>query len=332
MGTIGASMLAVISANPGGPETLRFAETHDPEPKAGELLVRVKAAALNRADLLQREGRYPAPAGVRPDILGLEFAGEITGAPASRFQVGDRVMGLCSGAAQAELVACPEGLLLPIPPDMSFELAAAVPEAFLTAYDALFPLASVGPGESVLIHAVGSGVGTALLQLARLAGCLTIGTSRSKEKLEQAKVLGLHHAIPVDARLAFADEALAMTSGNGVDAVMDLVGGAYLGESLRALALRGRLVQIGTTAGSSASLDLGLLMRKRLRLFGTVLRARPLHERVALTQRFGETALKAFGRGQLSPVVDRVFPASEVQAAHELLAANGVFGKLVLRF
>jgi NADPH2:quinone reductase len=327
-------MRAVITTTPGGPETLRFAEVPDPDLKAGELLIRVKAAALNRADLLQRAGFYPAPPGIRPDILGLEFAGEVIGTPSpeSRFKPGDRVMGLLGGAAQAELVASPEGLLLPIPPDMTFELASAVPEAFLTAYDALFSQASVGPGESVLIHAVGSGVGTAALQLARLAGCLTLGTSRSREKLEGAKVLGLNHAILTGEPVAFADEVLAITDGTGVDAALDLVGGAYFDESLRALSLRGRLVQIGITAGSSASLDLGLLMRKRLRLFGTVLRGRPLHERVALTQRFGETALKAFARGQLSPIVDRVFPASEVQAAHELLGSNGAFGKLVLRF
>jgi len=327
-------MHAVVTAGHGGPEVLRFAEVADAVAMSGEVLVRVRAAALNRADLLQRAGRYPAPAGVNPDILGLEFAGEVVGTPpaSSRFRTGDRVMGLCGGAAQAELVASPDGLLLPIPAELSFEGAAAIPEAFLTAYDALFVLAQLGPGETVLIHAVGSGVGTALLQLARLAGCVTIGTSRSEAKLARAQTLGLQHGIPVDEPPLFAERVHELTAGVGVNGVMDLVGAAYLGENLTSLATLGRWVQIGTVAGRSGTLDLGTLMSKRLRLFGTVLRSRPLHERVALTQRFGAALLSAFARGELVPVVDRVFPAAEVRAAHEVLSTNVPFGKLVLRF
>jgi NADPH2:quinone reductase len=215
---------------------------------------------------------------------------------------------------------------------MGFEAAAAIPEAFLTAHDALFAQAELGPGDVVLIHAVGSGVGTALLQLAHLAGCVTLGTSRSEEKLTRCKPLGLNHAIRVDSGVQFADRVSAATAGAGARAVMDLVGAAYLSENLNALAPLGRLIQIGLLAGMEAPLDLGLLMRKRLRLYGTVLRARPLHERVALTARFRESALGAFSRGQLAAIVDRVFPASEVQAAHALLASNDAFGKLVLRF
>jgi NADPH2:quinone reductase len=215
---------------------------------------------------------------------------------------------------------------------MSFESAAAIPEAFLTAHDALFAQAELGPGDVVLIHAVGSGVGTALLQLARLAGCVTIGTSRGEEKLARCKPLGLDHAIRVDSGVQFADRVIAATAGSGARAVMDLVGATYLSENLRALALRGRLIQIGLVSGMEAPLDLSLLMRMRLRLCGTVLRSRPLHERVALTARFRESALGAFARGELVPIVDRVFPASEVPAAHALLAANAPFGKLVLRF
>ncbi len=327
-------MRAVVMTGPGGPEVLRLTEVEDPVPSEGELLVRVKVAALNRADLLQREGRYPPPPGIRPDILGLEFAGEIVGTPAaqSRFHAGDRVMGLTGGAAQAELVAIPEGLLLPLPPKMSFEEGAAIPEAFLTAHDALFARAEIARGDAVLIHAVGSGVGTALLQLARLAGCSTLGTSRNVEKLARTTALGLQHALPVGSPPLFADRVMELTAGMGANAILDLVGAAYLSENLKSLASSGRLVQIGTLAGTTAPIDLGLLMRKRASLVGTVLRTRALSERVALTARFRETALPAFTDGQLAPVVERVFPAAEVQAAHVLLASDEGFGKLVLRF
>jgi putative PIG3 family NAD(P)H quinone oxidoreductase len=327
-------MRAVLTTTPGGPETLRFDEVEDATPKEGEVLIRVRAAALNRADLLQRQGKYPAPPGIPPNILGLEFAGKVRGAPpkGSRFHEGDRVMGICGGGGQAELMASPEGLLMPIPPGLSFEQAAAIPEAFLTAYDALFLQAQLKSGDPVLIHAVASGVGTAAVQLARLAGAVALGTSRSAEKLARVVPLGLQHGVLTGADASFADEVLSFTSGAGVAVLLDLVGASFLAENLKSLANRGTLIQVGTMGGSVGPLDLGVLMRKRLRLIGTVLRARPLDERVALTQRFADSMLLAFSRGELTPIVDRVLPASEVRIAHELLASSSTFGKLVLRF
>ncbi len=327
-------MRAVVVTAAGGPEVLGYVEVDDPLPGPGEVRVRVRAAGVNRADLLQRMGLYPPPAGTRADILGLEFAGEIErlGSGATRWKPGDRVMGIASGAAQAQLVVADERMLLPVPPQLTDAEAAAIPEAFLTAHDALYQQARLSADETVLIHAVGSGVGTAALQLAHAGGNPTLGTSRTAGKLERAAKLGLAHGILAERGGQFAEAVLERTGGAGADVILDFVGAAYLDQNLRALALRGRLVVLGTLGGSRAELDLGRLLARRIAVVGTVLRSRSLDEKIAVTESFARTGLPLLESGAVGPIVDRVFPAAEARAAHERLSSNEGFGKLVLTF
>lgn len=329
-------MRAIEITAPGGPEVLREREMPTPEPGPGEIRVRVAAVGLNRADLLQRRGQYPAPAGAPANIPGLEYAGVVddVGADATRWRPGDRVMGIIGGGAYAEAVVVDEREALPVPVSLSLEEAAAIPEAFLTAHDALFTQVRLGAGEALLIHAVGSGVGLAALQLARAAGARTFGTSRSVWKLERARELGLEVGIETggEAGGSFDEVVRRETGGAGVAAILDLVGGAYLAGNLRALATRGRVVVVGLVAGRRAELDLGLLLGKRLTLIGTVLRSRSLEEKVAVAEAFRASALPLFEDGRLRPVVDRVFPFAEVGAAQAYMEENRNFGKVVLRW
>jgi putative PIG3 family NAD(P)H quinone oxidoreductase len=327
-------MRAVIVKEPGGPEVLELGEVEAPVPGPFEVRVRVRAAGLNRADVLQRMGLYPPPAGTRADILGLEFAGKVErlGSGATRWKLGDRVMGIAAGAAHAELVVAHERMLLAVPPKLSDAEAAAIPEAFLTAHDALYQQAQLRADEALLIHAVGSGVGTAALQLAHAGGSRTLGTSRTADKLAQAAKLGLTHGILVGRDGLFSKKVLELTAGNGAAVIADFVGGPYLGENIRALALRGRLVSIGLLGGSRGELDLGQLMTRRGRIFGTTLRSRPIEEKLEVTESFARTGLPLFASGTVVPIVDRVFPAAEVRAAHERMVGNEGFGKLVLAF
>ena len=326
-------MRAVIITRPGGVEVLEIQERPVPELGLGQIRVRVRASALNRADLLQREGKYPVPPGVAPDISGMEYAGDVDalGAGASLWKVGDRVMGIVGGAAHAELVCVHEREAIAAPDRMSWEEIGAIPEVFLTAYDALFNRLSLGPGETVLIHAVGSGVGTAALQIARIAGATVVGTSRSPDKLERARLLGMH--VPIDASAGdWAERVEGAIGGEGVDAIVDLVGGNYLDGNLRVLAQRGRMVVVGLTAGVTASFPMSVLLRKRLTIVGTVLRARPLEEKIDLAREFSRKIVPLFDSGRLRPVVDRVFPFEEIRGAHELMQSNQTFGKIVLRW
>ncbi|HEX2094092.1 MAG TPA: NAD(P)H-quinone oxidoreductase [Longimicrobiaceae bacterium] len=326
-------MRAVVIPRPGGPEVLQVVERSVPEPGPGEIRVRVHASALNRADLLQRRGAYPAPPGAPQDIPGLEYAGEVdaVGEGAGLWAVGNRVMGIVGGGGHAEYVVVHEREAIRIPQGLSFEEAAAVPEAFLTAYDALFRRLELEMGERVLIHAVGSGVGTAALQLARAAGALVIGTSRSADKLRRAGELGLD--VGIDASKEDVAEALNQaTYGSGVHAVVDLVGGKSLETALRGLALGGRVVVVGTVGGSRAEIDLGLLLRRRIRIIGTVLRSRPLEEKISLAREFSKTVLPLLSSGRIRPVVDRVHPFEEIAEAQRRMEANDSFGKIVLRW
>ncbi len=327
-------MRAVVVTEAGGPEVLRIAEIEEAEPGPGEVRVAVRAAGVNRADVLQRLGLYPAPPGVRPDVLGLELAGEVerVGPGVSAWKPGDRVMAIASGAAQAERVVCHERMLLPIPPALDFVQAAAIPEAFLTAHDALFRQAGLGRGEPVLIHAAGSGVGTAAMQLAHAGGNLVLGTSRTAEKLERARDLGLDHPLAVAPDGQFSRRVLGLTGGRGVPVIADFVGAAYLEENLRALSIGGRLVVIGLLGGARGEVDLGRLLARRLRLFGSTLRSRPLEEKIAATQAFAREGLPLLERGLVRPVVGEVLPVEAVGDAHVRMAEDRTFGKIVLRF
>src|SRR5216117_1688107 len=310
-------MRAVIITHPGGPEVLEIQKRPTPEPGVGQIRVRVKASALNRADIMQREGNYPVPPGAPADIIGMEYVGEVDalGASASLWKTGDRVMGIVGGGGHAEFLCAHEREAMPLPQSMSWEEAAAIPEAFLTAYDALYIRLNLRLGETLLIHAVGSGVGTAAVQLARVAGAQVIGTARSPEKLERAKLLGLHVGIDAS-RGDWPGLVEAELGPDRVHAVMDLVGGNYLEGNLRVLALRGRIVVVGLTAGGTAPLSMHLLLRKRLTIVGTVLRARPLEEKITIAREFSERVVPLFNAGRLRPVVDRVFPFAEISDAH----------------
>src|SRR5688572_29636551 len=269
-------MRAVTITQHGGVEGLEIRQVEPPaRPTADRVCVRVHAAGLNRADVLQRLGHYPAPRGYPQDIPGLEFAGEVedVGPEAGLWKRGQRVFGIIAGGAQAEYVIVPENHLAEIPAKLDWAEAAAVPEVFITAHDALFTRASLQSGETMLVHAAGSGVGTAAIQLARAAGAQAFGTSRTAEKLERAREYGLRNAVVVnDDPQVFADAIQEWTSGRGANVVIDLVGAAYLEANLSALAQKGRLVFVGTTAGAKATLDFGAVMRKRLTIIGTVLR------------------------------------------------------------
>ncbi|HEY0406633.1 MAG TPA: NAD(P)H-quinone oxidoreductase [Pyrinomonadaceae bacterium] len=327
-------MRAVSIASPGGVESLSVREVARPAPPtANRVLVRVYAAGLNRADILQRMGRYPAPPGYPQDIPGLEFAGEVeqVGAEARLCRVGQRVFGITAGGAQAEYIIVPEDTLVEIPANLSWAEAAAVPEVFITAHDALFTQAKLKMGERALVHAAGSGVGTAAVQLAHAAGATVYGTSRTAGKLERARPFGLDEGVAVGGDAAtFVAAVREWTNGAGVNVILDLVGGAYLAANLDALAERGRLMFVGTTSGNSAELNLGTVMHKRLRLMGTVLRARSLEEKARATRRFAAHVVPLLADGKARPVIDRVHPMEEVRAAHTRLESNESFGKIVL--
>ena len=327
------NMRAIVITRPGGPEVLQLAERPMPEPGLGQVRVRVRASSLNRADLSQRLGSYPAPPGAPADIPGLEYAGEVdaTGPSSTMWPMGSRVMGIVGGGAHAEYVCVHEREVIPVPSHLSLEEAAAIPEVFLTAYDALYRQLDVRVGERVLVHAIGSGVGTATLQLAWLGGVTVYGTSRSVAKLERAKGLGLIHAIDASTK-DWATRVEALAGANGVHAVVDLVGGDYLRDNLRVLAPRGRLLIVGLTAGNRSELDLGVVLRKRLKLIGTALRSRPLEEKAVLAREFSQRVIPFFESNQLRPVIERVYPFARIGDAHAEMASNTTFGKLVLKW
>ena len=326
-------MKAVIITRPGGAEVLELQDRPTPEPGLNQVRVRVRASALNRADVLQRQGNYPVPPGAPADISGLEYAGEVDaiGPGVSMWKPGDPVMGLVGGGGHAEYLCVHEREAIPGPDGMAPDEAAAIPEAFLTAYDALFTRLKLRTGETLLIHAVASGVGTAALQLARVVGARVVGTARSPAKLERAKKLGLDVAIDSTQR-DWAAQLEASIGAERVHAVLDLVGGGYLEGNLRVLATQGRLVVVGLTAGATTQFNMGVLLRKRLTIVGTVMRARPLEEKIAIARDFAERIVPLFETGRITPVIDRVMPFTEIRAAHALMESNETFGKIVLRW
>jgi putative PIG3 family NAD(P)H quinone oxidoreductase len=313
----------------GGPEVLEVGEIDVRDPGPSEILVSVAAAGLNRADTLQRRGFYPAPPGVPADVPGLEYAGtiEAIGEGVRDHAVGDRVMGIVAGGGMASHVVVHEREAIRVPTEMSLETAGGVPEVWLTAYDALFRQAEVGLGSRVLLHAVASGVGTAAVQLVRRAGGVTLGTSRTAEKLERVKELGLDHAIHVE-KGEFA--AAVKEKAGGADVIVDTVGAAYLAENAAALAPRGTMVILGLMGGVSGELPLGLVLRKRLTIVGSVLRARPLEEKAALAREFAAKVLPGLTDGSLRPVIGDTMPMEEVVEAHRRMDENRTFGKIVL--
>ena len=328
-------MRAVVITKFGGPEVLAIQEVPTPAPGPGQVLVRVHATALNRADLLQRQGKYPAPQGVVQNIPGLEFAGEVAelGPGATYWEKGDRVFGLTPGGAHAEFVVVEEGRLAAIPGGMDWVTAAAIPEVFITAFDALVSQAHMQLGDRVLIHAVGSGVGLAGVQIARAFGAIPYGTSRTPDKIERARQYGLETGRAVDDKLTQLEgSAKSWTEGRGFDVVLDLVGGPYVAASLKALAPKGRIMLVATMGGSEVSLPLHQLLSKRAHLIGTILRARPVEEIAEVMRAFSQQVVPLFATGKLRAVIDKAFPISNIQEAHRYQESNQSFGKIVLTF
>jgi len=327
-------MKAVVITRFGGPEVLEIQDVPAPRPGPEEVLVRVHGTALNRADLLQRSGRYAAPPGVPENISGLEFAGEVTelGINVRRWSKGDRVMGIIGGGAHAEFVTAHQDAIAAVPANLDLSDAGAIPEVFITAHDAL-QQAEFEAGENVLVHAVGSGVGLAATQLVRALGGRAFGTSRTPDKIERAKAFGLElgYVVPEPGALselsAFGKNA---TAGRGFDVVLDLNGGPYFAASLEAMALKGRIILIGGVAGDKTNVDLYQILGKRLHVIGTVLRARSLQEKIAITNAFAQEVTPLLEKGSIQPVIDSVFSLEQIRDAHRRLESNETFGKVVL--
>jgi NADPH:quinone reductase len=334
-------MRAIVIREPGGPEVLELKDLPEPGVPFGHIRVRVHFIGVNRADLLQRMGVYPAPPGVPSDIPGLEYAGVVdsVGPGATRFSPGERVFGLVAGGAYAEQVVVHEREAAPIPSALSDDAAAAVPEAFLTAYDALVVRGRLAPGERVLVHAAGSGVGTAGVQIARALGCFVVGTSRTADKLERCRALGMNAGV-VPKNGAFAAEVVKAVEGDlgarrsqapkGVDVVLDLAGGSYVRETIAACAPRARLVVVGLSAGMTTEINLADLLQRRVEIIGTVMRSRPLEEKIEAAKVLERSLCPWLAAGVLRPVIDRVMPLAEAHAAHAYLASNESFGKVLL--
>lgn len=327
-------MKAVVITRFGGPEVLEIQDVPTPQYRPDEVLVRVRSTAVNRADLLQRLGRYPAPPGVPQNIPGLEFAGEVVelGTNAHRWQTGDRVMGIVGGGAYAEFVRVHQDAVVAVPPNLEWASAGAVPEVFITAFDAL-QQAGFKAGENVLVHAVGSGVGLAATQLVSALGGRAFGTSRTPDKIERAKPFGLEsgYAVPEPSLLSgLSAFAKSVTGGGGFDVVLDLNGGPYFAASLEAMALKGRLILIGGVAGGKTDVDLYQILGKRLHIIGTVLRARSLQEKILVTTAFAEEVVPLLANETIQPVIDSVFSLEKIQDAHRRLESNETFGKVVL--
>jgi NADPH2:quinone reductase len=318
----------------------RLAIDERPTPVASgeDVRVRVHGAGLNRADLVQRAGAYPAPPGVPADIPGLEFAGTVDalGEDAAGFSIGDRVFGIVAGGAQAEYLTVPATHCARVPEALDLTTMGGVPEAFITAHDAMVTQARLRAGEWVLVHAVGSGVGTSALQLAKAFGARVVGTARTVAKLDRCRSLGLDVGIvpTVDEQGALDADALAWAiveaTDGGADVTLDLVGGDYLSADVNAAAAMGRIVCISAMAGGSATLPIISLMSKRLTVMGTMLRPRDRAEKAAATAAFERDVVPLLDQGTVEPIIERVVPLDEANAAYELLASDSTFGKLVL--
>jgi NADPH:quinone reductase len=320
---------AVVLTEHGGPEVLRVAEVPDPRPGPEEIVVGVACTALNRADLLQRRGRYPGPP-MEHEIPGMEFAGRVvdTGDRVRGWAVGDEVMGIVGGGAYAERLVVHERQAMAVPSSVALADAAAIPEVFITAWDALVLQGGLTSGRVALVHAGASGVGTAAIQIVRALGGI-VAVTTSTAKVERCRQLGADLVVDYTAD-DFVAATKELTGGRGVDVVLDVVGGEYLGRNLDALAVGGSIVQVGVMADAMASFPLGALLPKRARLIGTVLRARPIEEKIAVTQQFAREVLPLFDRGLLSPVIDSRFPLDRIAAAHEHMESNANVGKILV--
>ena len=327
-------MKAIRIIRPGEPDVLELADLEEPVPGPGQVRVEVYGTALNRADLLQRRGAYPAPPGAPADIPGLEFAGVVEGVGegVDESAVGSWVMGLVGGGGYAEMLVTDASHTVPMPQGLQFVECAAVPEAFCTAYDALVLQGGLREGQTVLIHAAGSGVGTAAIQVVRAFGASRVFGTASAGKLALLEERGLSLDVPIDYRTeSFRDVIRRETDGKGIDLILDLVGATYWTDNIASLKTRGRIVLVGLVGGTMAQLNLGVLLRRRLHVIGTVMRSRNAEEKSALAEAARENLLPRFESGELFPVVDRVFDLHDAAEAHAYMEDNQNAGKVVLR-
>ncbi|HJN91205.1 MAG TPA: NAD(P)H-quinone oxidoreductase [Dehalococcoidia bacterium] len=323
-------MKAIVVEEPGDASRMQFRDAPDPVPGAEDVLVRVHASALNRADMLQRMGNYPAQHGAS-SIMGLELAGEVAevGTSVRDFKVGDRVYGLSGGGGYAELASFDQSLVMPIPAGWDYATAASIPEVFFTANTALRTLGSLQPGERVLIHAGGSGIGIAGIQIAKLFGAEVWITAGSDEKCRRAAELGADVTINYRQQ-DFAEAVRTGTEGDGLDVIVDVIGADYWQRNLDSLAPGGRLVLVGLMGGVAAEVNLGQILSRRLQVFGTVMRSRPLEARAQITRDFQTDLEPALVDGRMRTVIDKVFPLRDAADAHRYMEANKNFGKIVL--
>ena len=323
-------MRAVVLRSHGGPEVLEIQDVEAPVPGNDDISVDVVATALNRADLLQRMGLYPNPFPDDVEIPGLEFSGTVrsVGAHVRRWKVGDPVMGIVSGGGYAQQLVLPERQAMRIPTGISVADAAAIPEVFITAWDALVVQGVLTSGRWALVHAGGSGVGTAAIQICKAIGA-RIAVTCSAGKVAACRALGADVVVDYGSQ-DFVAEVASATAGVGVDVVLDVIGGDYLERNIAALATKGRIIQVGVMAGKPVLFNVGALLGKRASIIGTVLRARPVEEKISTSQRFASEVLPLFDAGVLQPVIDRRYQLDDIAAAHEYMASNGNTGKIVI--
>ena len=322
-------MRAVVLTEYGDPDVLTLTDVPDPTYGPEDVLVDVRTTALNRADLLQRRGLYPGPP-TDHEVPGMEFSGAVSavGSAVSDWQVGDEVMGIVSGGAYAERLAVNQRQVLRVPSSVTLEDAAAIPEVFLTAFDAMVVQGGLASGRWALVHAGGSGVGTAAIQIAKAMGA-RIAVTASAGKIARCLELGADAAIDYRSE-SFADRVAELTEGRGVDVVIDVIGGEYTIDNIKSLRVGGRLIQVGVMGKQKVELPLGMLLPKRVALIGTVLRARPLEEKAALTQRVAAELLPLFDNSQLRPIIDSRYTIGEIAAAHAYMETNANFGKILV--
>jgi putative PIG3 family NAD(P)H quinone oxidoreductase len=325
-------MKAVVVEKPGDESALKIGDVPEPPIKPEEILIRVHAAGVNRADILQRQGFYPPPPGAS-EIIGMEVAGEVVavGDSAKGWKIGDRAMALIPGGGYAEKAVAHYGSAMKIPAALSFEEAAGIPEVFLTVFLNFFMLAGIKRGESALVHGGGSGIGTASILLLKEAGVRVIVTAGSDEKCDQCRKLGADVAINYK-RGPFATEVKTATEGRGVDAILDSIGGAYLAGNIESLAQGGRLVLIGLMQGTCAELDLAAVLRRHLKIFGSTLRNRSFAEKAQIVAAFLEQFGAALEAGKLRPPIYKVIPAADAPTAHRMMQSSEHFGKIILKF
>lgn len=322
-------MKAIVISKPGLPDVLELSEVAKPSPAKGEILIKVKAVGVNRADCIQRQGRYPAPADCPQNIPGLEYAGVVEKPNGTSFRKGDKVFGLVGGGSYAEYLVAHERTVAPMPEKMTFVQAAAVPEAFVTAYDAMVEQGDLKSGQFVLVNAAGSGVGMAAMQIAEVLGARCIGTVRTKSKANRLSEFGFKNIV-VSPDGKFSKEIIPLTHDKNVDLVVELVGGDYIEEDLNCLAPKGKIILIGLLAGNRMNLNLGLVLSKRATIKGTTLRARPLEEKIAAAQLLRKNICPLFETGKLKSNIDKVFSLSEAASAHKMMEKNDNLGKIVL--